>query len=290
MWSNLKPRRIKKAKLAVRLGTKAKEGINQPSLMSEGQDDEIEIVDGPNDMCQGQDDECEIVDGSNDKACRKPRTTKRPKHEDDDVELIDGWTDEPKLLLDSISNDDVAVVAVRNATRLPHMRQHCIDYPFAENTTSFCRDCYCYVCDIPCSDCAEWDVHSTASNVGPEAMYWANRRQQYKTHGTLKCDFRDHVKMPCRIEGELFLAMDELYSIAKHTKRNDIATVGEYVFERRQVSHAFRVLAANPSLGKFHLRRYKKEASKRAGFKVLECAGYFVQHLQEVEVIDDDSL
>jgi hypothetical protein len=79
------------------------------------------------------------------------------------------------------NGDDVELVGTKNSTRLSHMRQHCTEHPFSVDPKLFCQDCYCYVCDVPASECETWERdHCRATNTGPTAYSWRLRREQAK--------------------------------------------------------------------------------------------------------------
>jgi hypothetical protein len=79
------------------------------------------------------------------------------------------------------AGEDVELVGIKNSTRLSHMRQHCTEHPFAVDPKLFCQDCYCYVCDVPASECEAWETdHCRATNTGPTAYVWRQRREQAK--------------------------------------------------------------------------------------------------------------
>lgn len=69
-------------------------------------------------------------------------------------------------------DDDVVLEGVINETRLPHMRQHCTKFLFDPTQSNYigefssvtidknsqsCDLCYCYVCDVPQSECEKWN-------------------------------------------------------------------------------------------------------------------------------------
>jgi histone deacetylase complex regulatory component SIN3 len=78
-------------------------------------------------------------------------------------------------------DDDECVVVGRSSSAiemLPHARADCVVHPFAAGTyRSFCTTCYCYVCDIPAADCANWAVHCEATHADP---FWREERTQQK--------------------------------------------------------------------------------------------------------------
>jgi hypothetical protein len=87
--------------------------------------------------------------------------------------------------------DDIELVGTKNHVLLPHMRQHCTEKAFQGNTgyssaarkainSQFCSHCYCYICDVPVSECTAWDVHCQATDQGVMARSWKDKRQQAK--------------------------------------------------------------------------------------------------------------
>jgi hypothetical protein len=93
------------------------------------------------------------------------------------------------------NDDDIQLVGTANETRLPHMRQHCTEYPFVSSGTNaktsnetYCDLCYCYVCDKPAKECAKWTSpsasqgqnHCMATDMGAMAPLWRSLRQQAK--------------------------------------------------------------------------------------------------------------
>ena len=46
----------------------------------------------------------------------------------------------------------------------PHRREDCQRFCFASHPERFCRLCFCYICDIPASECAEWNFVCSAQN------------------------------------------------------------------------------------------------------------------------------
>ena len=78
------------------------------------------------------------------------------------------------------NDDSPKVVAIKNQQLLPHMRQHCTEHLFVQdrvytsgrsssddgtNNTTFCKLCFCYVCDKVASECEKWDRHCFARCV-----------------------------------------------------------------------------------------------------------------------------
>ena len=66
-------------------------------------------------------------------------------------------------------DDEFQIIGDKNAMRLPHMRQHCVEHRFVEDNSrisvrmdatdvnecnqKYCNLCYCFVCDVPASEC-----------------------------------------------------------------------------------------------------------------------------------------
>jgi hypothetical protein len=134
----------------------------------------------------------------------KVKSVKSEAKQSAPVDLIDDDDDEvmfvepqPKTvpaaasLSSAEAEEDIEVVGTKNHVRLPHARQHCTEKPF-QNDSGFseqgrtavnkeiCDRCYCYVCDIPASDCKTWLAHCLATNQGPKAAFWLSRRNALK--------------------------------------------------------------------------------------------------------------
>jgi superfamily II DNA or RNA helicase len=76
---------------------------------------------------------------------------------------------------------DVTVEGTRGAMSLidfPHARENCGKHKFElGNFTVTCTNCFCYVCDIPASDCAAWAAHCSASHSEPR---WRKERERQR--------------------------------------------------------------------------------------------------------------
>ena len=147
--------------------------------------------------------------------------------DDDDIEVIDAsiFLEQEKKDLqkkacemsfvktEEEDDDDVMVVGKVKSLQLPHMRQHCTEYPFIcdvrhlfdkkkckekaneglECNSKYCQLCYCYVCDIPASECKKWykltkgktpknnSVHCLASDTGINSSFWNRLRLSQRT-------------------------------------------------------------------------------------------------------------
>lgn len=97
----------------------------------------------------------------------------------------------PKRVKTSKSNDEEIVEIGRsNVQRLPHLRPHCIEVPFAcDKASSFasfhknmkhCSLCYCYVCDTVVSSCLNWKKHCSAVDRGDGAEKWKKMKDKLK--------------------------------------------------------------------------------------------------------------
>lgn len=79
-------------------------------------------------------------------------------------------------------SDDIEVLndSVTNACSVfPHPRHICGIYPFENSShSSFCEKCYCYVCQIPASECQSW---KTSHCNAIDSNIWQQARQQKKT-------------------------------------------------------------------------------------------------------------
>ncbi|KAG5190653.1 hypothetical protein JKP88DRAFT_154157, partial [Tribonema minus] len=65
-----------------------------------------------------------------------------------------------------------------NACELPHLRQDCPRHSFeASSRSTYCANCFCFVCDGPAPDCQHWLTHCQATNRGPEARKWKALRR-----------------------------------------------------------------------------------------------------------------
>ena len=73
---------------------------------------------------------------------------------------------------------DLTVIGTVNQVKLPHMRQHCPEFPIGRDPTParYCDCCYCYVCDVPVKECNNWTAHCWATDEGPQANYYKRQR------------------------------------------------------------------------------------------------------------------
>jgi hypothetical protein len=76
-------------------------------------------------------------------------------------------------------DEDVQLVGSTGPNALadfPHARQDCVTHPFIQDE-EYCANCFCFVCDIPASDCKGWDLHRKAVSTDP---FWQQERQKRK--------------------------------------------------------------------------------------------------------------
>jgi hypothetical protein len=63
-------------------------------------------------------------------------------------------------------SDDLEILGATGPNALsdfPHSRQDCVTHPMARATAIlFCKNCYCFVCDIKASECHLWRSHCHA--------------------------------------------------------------------------------------------------------------------------------
>ena len=63
----------------------------------------------------------------------------------------------------------------------PHSREYCSEHPINDDPKKSCVLCYCYVCDIPASECTEWTKHCKARYQDPK---WRRERERRKQNPT----------------------------------------------------------------------------------------------------------
>jgi hypothetical protein len=100
---------------------------------------------GPDCLDDGNDDECMIVEPpAQSMAATAFTATTSNASESVDLEIL-GATG-PNALSD-----------------FPHSRQDCVTHPLARATAVlFCKNCYCFVCDVKASECHLWSNHCQA--------------------------------------------------------------------------------------------------------------------------------
>eukprot|EP00977_Amphora_coffeiformis_P011162 scaffold2667_cov237-Amphora_coffeaeformis.AAC.11 len=78
-------------------------------------------------------------------------------------------------------DDDIQLVGsvgVNALVDFPHARENCVTFAFGTTIAAFqqyCANCYCYVCDIPASQCQQWQQHCRATYTSP---YWKKQRER----------------------------------------------------------------------------------------------------------------
>ncbi|KAL7462366.1 hypothetical protein ACHAXS_002744 [Conticribra weissflogii] len=91
-------------------------------------------------------------------------------------------------------DDEVEIVGELNITNLPHNRQDCLECRLntSGGNASFCKLCYCFVCDKLASECRNWvdtsepenchKNHCNATDKGKEGIPWKKLRATSKSH------------------------------------------------------------------------------------------------------------
>jgi len=104
-------------------------------------------------------------------------------------------------------DDEIEALGTSNVLRLPHARHDCTQHSFVEDVLrkkgmgqsqaarngleankKTCDQCYCFVCDVPASDCESWagpaltpsTAHCLASSRGINAITWTRLRDEKK--------------------------------------------------------------------------------------------------------------
>ena len=102
--------------------------------------------------------------------------------DDEDVQIV---TSSEVYTIDSdhdSDDDDLQVMGHTGDTALVdfrHPREHCVTKPFAKDPKLFCPKCFCYVCEVPASECIKWldGNHCKAQRSKP---YWRNAKSADK--------------------------------------------------------------------------------------------------------------
>ena len=89
--------------------------------------------------------------------------------------------DHAKLELERTSSD-VVVIKSTSGTVLPHSREDCLQHPWKQIAahSQFCGNCYCFVCEIPSSQCGAWDLHCKATRKVPK---WVQMQKEARQKG-----------------------------------------------------------------------------------------------------------
>ena len=136
-------------------------GSDSAGLASKRPDAGAMDVDDPTDAME---DVCQEVED--------PGKDKKPEDDGADLEDEDG--------------DDVQFAGRTGALPLsdfPHARFNCMSKKFLPGKeAAFCQNCFCYVCDIAASKCAEWTSHCKASH---SSLTWQAERHRKRIIQTL---------------------------------------------------------------------------------------------------------
>jgi len=144
------------------------------SIVVEGDDDEVMIIDPPPKKIVGP---IHLPKSIPAPQTKKTKASNKKKEQNKDEKTA--------------SDDDIEIeyCGMTNAQVFPHMRQHCTKYPFwikkqkgrKQNNKQYCDKCYCFVCDVPVTECSDWNVHCGATDAGTQRSKWKNLRDEQKT-------------------------------------------------------------------------------------------------------------
>lgn len=102
--------------------------------------------------------------------------------DDDDCCMIAPPLQKPSEETFANNDDEVQITEVKGDVALrdfPHQREFCLVYRFVPDTfNSYCKNCYCFVCDDFVSKCSEWDTHASATHIKAHWRAERNKRKQ----------------------------------------------------------------------------------------------------------------
>lgn len=78
-------------------------------------------------------------------------------------------------------DDDVCIIIGSTGKNFIHAREHCVIESFAIDPHKYCKKCFCYVCDMNASDCANWGSHCHAKSSESK---WKNLRSKMRSNLT----------------------------------------------------------------------------------------------------------
>jgi hypothetical protein len=129
------------------------------------------------------DDDGGEAQAPSDGAAAVSTSASEPSIDDDGLEVLDNPAPvaSPETTTITLGDGDDECVVVGRSTSaietLPHARADCVIHPFAAGARTFCDSCYCYVCDVPATDCGSWTVHCQATHADP---FWREERTQHR--------------------------------------------------------------------------------------------------------------
>ena len=120
-------------------------------------------------------------------------TIENDDEDDNEDEVV--WIPKPKIkseiALESNQSDKEEVVFIGETenplSTMPHPRYLCANNHFSNSQINdnqnhmFCSNCFCYVCDIPASECQEWNKHKNAF----KSSYWETQRSYKKNKSNI---------------------------------------------------------------------------------------------------------
>jgi hypothetical protein len=102
------------------------------------------------------------------------------KLEDEECLIVEAPT-QTLAVATSNRDEDVEIVGATGPNALedfPHPRQDCVSFPMQKKPGLFCKNCYCYVCDVRASECPSWTFHCEAK-AGVHG--WERKRKTERT-------------------------------------------------------------------------------------------------------------
>ena len=161
---------------------------------------------GSDSLSYSSDSEVEIVDFSENLQFQNHHLEQNEN--DKNKDRVTQKSESNKGIDDEDEDDSVEIVGTKNYVHLPHMRQHCTIHPFlqppdnssesslelsstmmadtTDNNFKFCKQCYCYVCDVKVGECPLWPTHCHGTDRGPNAKMWTRQRQQVRAQNACK--------------------------------------------------------------------------------------------------------
>lgn len=117
-----------------------------------------------------------------------PRLTEKQYKDDLENEVVEVNPETAKKTITVLNTpssnnneDDVLYTGRKGEIALsdfPHCRENCVNFSFiVGKEKEYCQNCFCYVCDIPASQCQIWEEHCRASHKLPQ---WRQAREAQK--------------------------------------------------------------------------------------------------------------
>jgi hypothetical protein len=107
-------------------------------------------------------------------------STRKGRNAEDEVEVVQSirTTFRPSMHVSNRNNndedDELSFLGTIGTADFPHSRENCVLMPLIQGDPSnHCKNCYCYVCDIPAKNCQSWNLHCRAQHKDPK---WKRER------------------------------------------------------------------------------------------------------------------